>query len=597
MALDVVKAVQNYINKFLADVHGMKVLLLDKDTTPIVSLVLTQSHLLSREVYLVDRIDASSGSSSSSSSASASAASKDPLKHLKCVAFLRPTPESVQALVDELREPRYSEYYLYFSNTLPKSSLERLAESDVQSLVREVHEHFADFYSVNADLFHLGLAPPSSPWGDVPGAWRGDALQRTAQGVCAVMLGLKKRCVVRYERDSAVGKKLAQEIGYLISQDPSLFDFRAPPVPPLLLILDRRSDPVTPLLTQWTYQAMVHELMGITNGRVDMSGVPGVRDEMKEAILSADQDPFYKRNMYLDLGELGANIKTYVDEYQTKHKSSVAIESISDMKRFVEEYPEFRKLAGNVTKHVTIVGELSRLVERGRLLEVGELEQNLAATENHAQDLRTLQQILENPTVSEDNKVRLVILYALRYEKSAGNATQQLLEQLARNKVPNKKIALVNAMLTFAGADSRQSDIFHNDSLLAKSRTLFKGLKGVDNVYTQHQPHLVGVVDELIKGRLKEQMYPFLEGGMRDKPQDIIIFIVGGATYAEARAVTQLNATTPGVRIVLGGTFIHNSRSFLRDVSETVTRWEASGTSSAKFASPKMHTARVNKMS
>lgn len=30
----------------------------------------------------------------------------------------------------------------------------------------------------------------------------------------------------------------------------------------------RKDDPVTPLLTQWTYRAMVHELIGISNNRV-----------------------------------------------------------------------------------------------------------------------------------------------------------------------------------------------------------------------------------------------------------------------------------------------------------------------------------------
>lgn len=39
--------------------------------------------------------------------------------------------------------------------------------------------------------------------------------------------------------------------------------------------------PVTPLLTQWTYQAMVHELLGIDNGRVNLSDVPDVRPEFK----------------------------------------------------------------------------------------------------------------------------------------------------------------------------------------------------------------------------------------------------------------------------------------------------------------------------
>jgi hypothetical protein len=50
------------------------------------------------------------------------------------------------------------------------------------------------------------------------------------------------------------------------------------------------------------------------------------------------------------------------------------------MKRFVEDYPEFRKLGGNVSKHVALVGELSRLVERDKLLEVGEVEQGLATS-------------------------------------------------------------------------------------------------------------------------------------------------------------------------------------------------------------------------
>ena len=35
-----------------------------------------------------------------------------------------------------------------------------------------------------------------------------------------------------------------------INDEASLFDFRRTDVPPLLLILDRRDDPVTPLLNQ-----------------------------------------------------------------------------------------------------------------------------------------------------------------------------------------------------------------------------------------------------------------------------------------------------------------------------------------------------------
>jgi len=108
----------------------------------------------------------------------------------------------------------------------------------------------------------------------------------------------------------------------------------------------------------------------------------------QEIVLSQDQDPFFKKNMYLNFGDLGGNIKDYVDQYQTKTKSNMNIESIADMKRFVEEYPEFRRLSGNVSKHVTLVGELSRRVDKNNLLEVSELEQSLACNDSHSSDLK-----------------------------------------------------------------------------------------------------------------------------------------------------------------------------------------------------------------
>ena len=52
------------------------------------------------------------------------------------------------------------------------------------------------------------------------------------------------------------------------------------------------------------------------------------------------------------------------------------------------------------------------------------------------------------------------------------------------------------------------------------------------------------------------------------RPQDIIVFFVGGATYAEALTVANLNRSTQGVRIILGGTTIHNSRRYVYRCNE-----------------------------
>jgi hypothetical protein len=114
--MDVVKAVETYVTKLVSEPSSMKVLLLDSHTvcipavgllvypnelstiqTPIISLASTQSTLLSHQVYLTDRIDNKK---------------RDRMPHMKCVCFLQASGESLEALSQELQEPKYGEYYL-----------------------------------------------------------------------------------------------------------------------------------------------------------------------------------------------------------------------------------------------------------------------------------------------------------------------------------------------------------------------------------------------------------------------------------------------------------------------------------------------------
>ena len=470
-----------------------------------------------------------------------------------------------------------------FSNVVKKSTLERLAEADSNEVVKTVREYFADYITVNPDLFSLDLALPSHRlWAGSPETWNSDSLQRCASSLIALLLSLKRHPLIRFEKNSLLAKKLAHEVRYLMTQEEQLFDFRKSDTPPILLLLDRRDDPITPLLTQWTYQAMVHELLGIHNGKVDLRDVPDVRPELKEIVLAQEQDPFFKKNMYLNFGDLGGNIKEYVEQYQSKTKTTASIESIADMKRFVEDFPEFRKLSGNVSKHVTLVGELSRRVGTERLLDVSELEQSLACNDNHSADLKNVQVMIQAPQVQIENKIRLVALYAMRYEKHPANALPILLDLLtAGANIPAWRVGRIEKLLRYhhslqaPPAAGGFSDLFESASIFSGARSRFKGLQGVENVYTQHSARLEVTLQNLIKGKLKEQQYPFVEGGgtTRDRPQDIIIFIVGGATFEEAKMVAQVNASSPGVRVILGATTIHNSSTFLEDVEETVNSW------------------------
>ncbi|KAF5277477.1 hypothetical protein FQR65_LT03814 [Abscondita terminalis] len=497
---------------------GMKILVMDKETTSIVSMVFSQSEIQQKEVFLLERIDLGAKNSSSG------------LRYLKCLVFLRPTQQNIDLLSKELRNPRYGAYYIYFSNIVAKADVKVLAENDEQEVVKDVQELYMDYLAVNPHLFSLGLSHCVSNW-------KSYSLQRIIQGLTAVLLSLKKCPLIRYQKNSRECHELAQRVEELINKESTLFAF-SQSNQPLLLILDRRCDPVTPLLNQWTYQAMVHELLTINNNRVNLSKVKGISKDLAEVVLSAEQDPFYAKNIFLNFGEIGQNIKELMEHFQAKAKSHQKVESIADMKAFVETYPQFKKLSGNVAKHVTVVGELSSLLSEYELLDVSEIEQEITSQTDHSSHLNSIRKLLNpgnNKKLRDIDAVKLVILYALKYHNHSNSDVSGLKKMLARRNIPEHLIACISGVLKYASHYAQ-----HNDNMVDAvkiTKRFFKGLSGVDNVYTQHKPVLHEILDDLFKGRIREDLYPRLNSmsnQLSGRPQDVIVFIVGGATYEES---------------------------------------------------------------
>lgn len=124
-----------------------------------------------------------------------------------------------------------------------------------------------------------------------------------------------------------------------------------------------------------------------------------------------------------------------------------------------------------MSKHVALVGELSRLVHARKLLEVSELEQSLASNESHAADLRVRHRTLfsfrpigacvaclltdcdlltlckqnvrdkiNSPDIQAEAKLRLAILYALRYQKLPQNNIAGVIDLLKQQGVPDADV-------------------------------------------------------------------------------------------------------------------------------------------------------------
>lgn len=553
-----VAAGRDYINRMLQDISGMKVLILDSSTVSFVSVVYSQSELLKKEVFLVELVDSIS-------------MSKESMSHLKAVYFLRPTSENIQHMRRQLAKPRFGEYHLFFSNILKDTQLHMLADSDEHEVVQQLQEFYADFVAL--DPYHFTLNMATNHMYMLPAVVDPSGLQhfcdRVVDGISAVFLALKRRPIIRYSRTSDIAKRIAHEASKLMYQQESgLFDFRRTEISPLLLIIDRRDDPVTPLLNQWTYQAMVHELIGIQDNKVNLKNVGKLPKDQQEVVLSSEQDAFFKANMYENFGDIGMNIKKMVDDFQQVAKSNQNIQTIEDMAKFVDNYPEYRKMQGNVSKHVTLVTEMSKIVEERKLMLVSQTEQELACNGGQGAAFEAVTNLLNNDNISDVDRLRLVMLYALRYEKESPVQLMQLFNKLA-SRSPKYKPGLVQFLLKQAGVEKRTGDLYGNRDLLNIARNMARGLKGVENVYTQHQPLLFQTMENITRGRLRDVDYPYVGNHFQQaRPQEVVIFIVGGTTYEESRSVALQNSTNSGIRFILGGSALLNSKRFLKDLEE-----------------------------
>ncbi|KAH9617318.1 hypothetical protein KSS87_009521 [Heliosperma pusillum] len=603
-----VTAFRDYINNMLQHISGIKVLILDSLTVSVVSVAYSQSDLLKKEVFLVEMIDSIS-------------MSKESMLHLKAVCFLRPTLENVQHLRRQLICPRFGEYHLFFSNILKDTQIQELADSDKHETVQQVQEFYADFVSV--DCCHFSLNIPSNHLYMVPVGFicRGvPALERShlqryydlvVEGISAVFLALKRRPFIRYQQTSDIAKLVAQSTAkFMYERESGRFDFKKTDT--LLLILDRRGDPFTPLLNQWTYQAMVHELIGIKDNKVDLRNVKIFPMDQQEVVLSSDQDAFFKAYMYENFKDIGINLKEMVDEFQQTADKEIA--------RFVDNYPEFRKVHCNVSKHVTLVTEMSKIVEDRKLMLVSQTEQKLACNEGQAAAFEALTNLINNDNVSDIDQLRSLILYVLHYEKEypsgeliqlshklysntkkhkggvmqlGSSVTQVLLPFLfqwsvvyvcsATSRGVRSLMATclstllrwqhVHFLVRQACVHDHTWDLFRRRDLTDNAHNMASGLKvrniGWRNVHTHHQPLLYETMESISMGQLNDAHYPFVGNHFQQgRPQDVVIFIVGGTTYAESRAVALFNSRNSGIRFILGGTTILNSERFLKDVEE-----------------------------
>lgn len=428
-----------------------------------------------------------------------------------------------------------------------------------------------DYYAITPFLFSLKLENSTFNLRDEK--WLPEGLKRTADGLASVLIALQVNPLIRFQTQSQQCKVLAEKISQMIKNESlanktwrkaAPFDINS-----LLLIVDRRNDLITPLVNKWTYYAMIHEQFNIVNNRISLLDVPNRQPkDPREMLLAIEKDQFFDKNYFRNYGELGSTLKEAVEDLKNLTKSQHKVETMEDMKRFIDEYPETKRHASNLHNHVFLMSELSRIVTEHNIITVSECEQEMACSlTSHSELLKKVKQLISSSVVRPIDAMRLVCLYAVCHpEKSNLTDLTKLLK--TRPDIPASDIESIKKLRSFI-LSRPQNPL--DETVQQVTRMIVQGVKGVENTLTQHRPNLYKILEELFKKGHKVREADFAFQGERyreEPPKRVIVFVVGGITYDEALIADQMNKSRSDLQVIVGGTSVHNFRTYMEEVRQ-----------------------------
>ena len=550
----------NYIESMISNVKDMKAIIFDSETQVIFSLEFSKSLALKQEIFLFENIDK---------------IQTDQKLNLNGIFFIRPTPENLQELKRILQASNFKEINLFFTNQITDDYLQKLAQYDINMQVKNVQEIYLDYYIINSNVFHLNIEScicnldmnPIEKWD------KSDVImnERIYQGLISACLSNRMKPIIKSVKGSDICLNLGKKLAKFFDDNFDNFirkecgqNFNG-----ILLLYDRKEDPISPLINQWTYQAQLHEILGIKNNVIELKKGTDVKDKPEKYVISDVEsiDKFYSKYKFADYGTVATAVQQEADKLKSDNDMLNKESSIEELRKIIDQLPEKKKESMAITKHYKLFYSLSEYVTKHKLMDLSKIEQDISVNDNKKEQFNQIVQIIADPKVQHLDKCKLYLLYMLRYENDP--SVSNLKNIMIENKLGDWVI-YGEALLKYAGRERRKLDCFQDKDILSKGKKFIMNAfgQGNENAFMQHISFLNGLVERLLKGRSRDNETININCNSMNEPKvnNLIVFVFGGITFEEVRDLTLLGNQI-GINITCGGTNIINSKNFLTEMS------------------------------
>ena len=373
-----------------------------------------------------------------------------------------------------------------------------------------------------------------------------------------------------------------------------------------LLILDRSFDPLSPLMHEYTYQAMVNDLLPVKDNVIAFQTEGNGGQKVDKKALLGEADELWVELRHQHIAKVIEQIKEKMNDIIQNNAGAALAKgnggdmSITKMAAAVKELPEYRETMSRLSQHVALAQQCMDIFGRTGLMDLSQLEQTMSTGVDEegkevkgARLVTSLNEALRTPGITLLMKIRLIAIFIITQGRVAPDDKRQLYTAAALT-VPEQQI-LENFERLGAVLQEAQGPAAKGSSLLS----MFKGKAGAkiaataEGAYsdTRHLCRLRAILEQLMGGELPADKFPALGretegkaaaksvrrygsnsrwGGKKDHINFVggrfLVFIAGGVAYSELRTASDL-MTASNKEVVIGGTQLMNPLDFVKSVA------------------------------